>query len=124
MSLDFSKLILNEQSPIYMQIIRYIKVNIAAGQVQNGEELPSRRFLSASLNVNPNTIQKAYKQIEEEGLLLSHTGSKSLLKFTEETVIKIRHELIEQEANQFIASLKQIGISKDQAFKLLDRMWE
>lgn len=124
MVLDFTDLTLDDSSPIYLQIIRHIKIKIAAGQVTDGDEMPSRRLLSATLNVNPNTIQKAYKQIEQEGLLVSYAGSKSVLHFDGATVQTIRHELIASEATHFIASLKQIGMSKEEASTLLTTMWD
>ena len=124
MVLDFTQLSLQDTSPIYLQIIRYIKIKIAANQIANGDELPSRRMLSTILNVNPNTIQKAYKQIEQDGLLVSYAGSKSILVFDEKVVTDIRHELIAEEASNFITSLKQIGISKEEAGNLLASMWD
>ena len=123
MVLDFTQLSLQDTSPIYMQIVRYIKIKIAANQIANGDELPSRRMLSTILNVNPNTVQKAYKQIEQDGLLVSYAGSKSILVFDETVVTDIRHELIAEEASNFITSLKQIGISKEEAGNLLASMW-
>lgn len=63
--------------PIYLQIILYIKRGIIAGTIVDGDELPSRRMLSAVLGVNPNTVQKAYKMLEDEGLIRSHSGAKS-----------------------------------------------
>lgn len=63
--------------PIYLQMIRHVKQGLAAGTVQNGDELPSRRILSAMLAVNPNTVQKAYRQLEEEGLIQSRPGAGS-----------------------------------------------
>ncbi len=124
MVLDFTQLSLQDTSPIYLQIIRYIKIKIAANQIANGDELPSRRMLSTILNVNPNTVQKAYKQIEQDGLLVSYAGSKSILAFDETVVTDIRHELIAEEASNFITSLKQIGISKEEAGNLLASMWD
>lgn len=124
MVLDFTQLSLQDTSPIYLQIIRYIKIKIAANQIANGDELPSRRMLSTILNVNPNTVQKAYKQIEQDGLLVSYAGSKSILVFDETVVTDIRHELIAEEASNFITSLKQIGISKEEAGNLLASMWD
>lgn len=124
MVLDFTQLSLQDTSPIYLQIIRYIKIKIAANQIANGDELPSRRMLSTILNVNPNTVQKAYKQIEQDGLLVSYAGSKSILVFDEKAVTDIRHELIAEEASNFITSLKQIGISKEEAGNLLASMWD
>ena len=54
--------------PIYLQIIKYLKQGIVSGAVADGDELPSRRVLSATLGVNPNTVQKACRMLEEEGL--------------------------------------------------------
>ena len=66
---SFDRFSLAEGSPIYSQIIRFIKAGIVAGTIADGDEFPSRRALSALLGVNPNTIQKACRLLEEEGLL-------------------------------------------------------
>ena len=71
--IQFDSFMQAEGVPIYQQIIRYVKQGIAAGTIRDGEELPSRRVLSALLAVNPNTVQKAYRMMEEEGLVESHT---------------------------------------------------
>ena len=55
---------MTDTSPIYLQILLYIKRGIIAGSIVDGAELPSRRVLSALLGVNPNTVQKAYKLLE------------------------------------------------------------
>ena len=73
----FEKFVLEDTGPIYLQIIRYIKQGIAAGAIGDQEEIPSRRALSALLGVNPNTIQKAYHLLEEEGVITSRSGAKS-----------------------------------------------
>ena len=57
--LSFSGFRLEDGSPIYQQIIRYLEQGIAAGTIRDGDGLPSRRVLSAQLGVNPNTVQKA-----------------------------------------------------------------
>ena len=77
--ISFNGLVLGTELPIYQQIVLYIKRGIAAGTILTGDELPSRRMLSALLGVNPNTIQKAYRLLEEEGLISSHAGAKSLV---------------------------------------------
>ena len=69
-------------TPIYLQIIRYIQQGLAAGTIQDGDELPSRRVVSALLAVNPNTVQKAFKQLEDEGLVTSRAGAKSCIQVT------------------------------------------
>ena len=65
--ISFEDFVLGDGYPIYLQIIRHIKQGIAAGAIGHQEEVPSRRVLSALLGVNPNTIQKAYHMLEDEG---------------------------------------------------------
>ena len=74
---SFDSFVLGAEGPIYHQILRFVQRGLAAGTIQNGDELPSRRVLSARLGVNPNTVQKAYRLLEEAGLIASHAGAKS-----------------------------------------------
>lgn len=123
MVVDFSELKLNEESPIYMQIVRFIKIKMVNRQVRDGDELPSRRVLSAMLEVNPNTIQKAYRLMEEEGLLVSFAGSKSLLQFDESLVDKYRRELLVVEAEKYIEEVKKMGLTEVEAVELIKTNW-
>ena len=113
-----------EGMPIYLQIVRHIKRGIVSGTVQHGDEVPSRRQLSALLGVNPNTIQKAYAMLEEEGLMTSHAGAKSYMTLTEETTAAVREELIRADALSVIESLRQMGLDKAQALSLIDTYWK
>lgn len=123
MVVDFSELKLNEESPIYLQIVRFIKIELVNRQVRDGDELPSRRVLSAMLEVNPNTIQKAYRLMEEEGLLVSFAGSKSLLQFDESLVDKYRRELLAAEAERYIEEVKKMGLTAEEAVELVKENW-
>ena len=108
--LSFSHLILADGVPIYQQILRYVKLGIAGGTIAHGEELPSRRVVSALLGVNPNTVQKAYRLLEEEGLILSHT--------------RVRGELLQAEVRDTIAAMKHMGLSRQEALALVDQLWK
>ncbi len=110
--------------PIYLQILRHIQRGAAAGRIQNGDELPSRRVLSAVLGVNPNTVQKAYRLLEEKGLVCSHTGAKSYMVLTDETVRAIRQELLESEVRALVTAMRQTGASKESALALVETLWE
>ena len=121
---DFSPFVPEDGLPIYLQIIRYVKRAVAAGTAVDGDELPSRRVLSAQLGVNPNTVQKAYKLLEDEGIISSRSGAKSELSLSPELVEDIRGQLLEQEAGLLVRSLRQAGLEKEAAFALLDRLWE
>lgn len=120
----FDDLRLRDGPPIYLQIMEHLKAGIAAGTVQDGDELPSRRTLSALLGVNPNTIQKAFRLLEDEGLISSRSGAKSEISLTPGRVEDIRRQLLEQEAGLLVRSLRQAGLEKADAFALLDRLWE
>ena len=94
--ISFDGFSLTDGSPIYSQIIRFIKTGIVAGTIADGDEFPSRRALSALLGVNPNTIQKACRLLEEEGLLQSRMGAKSVIAVTTAQAEAIRVELLER----------------------------
>ena len=122
--ISFEKFIMEDGMPIYLQILQYIKRGIIAGTITNGDELPSRRMLSALLGVNPNTVQKAYRMLEDEGLISSHSGAKSYMVLNEQTVARVRGQLLEGDAIGIVLSMKQMGLSKAEAIALLEKYWD
>ena len=122
--ITFEAFITEEGIPIYLQIIRHIKRGIVSGTVEHGDEVPSRRVLSALPGVNPNTIQKAYALLEEEGLMESRSGAKSIMCLSEEKVAVVRQQLLESDALSVVAALKQMGLSKKEAVVLIESFWE
>ena len=62
-------------SPVYQQLIDQVKRQIALAKITPGEKLPTVRQLAASLVINPNTIAKAYKQLEREGIIETRPGA-------------------------------------------------
>lgn len=110
--------------PIYQQILYYIKRGAVAGHIKDGDDLPSRRVLSALLGINPNTVQKAFKLLEEEGLIESRSGAKSQMTLTEEKLKQLRKELLAEDMLGIIQALKQTGIDKAEAISLIERYWE
>ena len=121
---SFDDFIMEPGVPIYAQIIRYVKGAVAAGAVADGEELPSRRVLSALLGVNPNTIQKAYRLLEEEGLIRSHPGAKSYVSAPPERAAAIRGELLAAEARRAAEALRRVGLDRGAALELIGRLWD
>ncbi|MGI6345477.1 MAG: GntR family transcriptional regulator [Bacillota bacterium] len=122
--ISFDHFTLEDGVPIYLQIIRHIKQNIVAGDVQNGDEMPSRRVLSALLGVNPNTVQKAYRILEEESIIESRSGVGSYVVLDEAKVARIRNELLENDARTFVEAMRKMGLSKDETISLVERLWE
>ena len=124
MTVSMDGLELTEDIPIYLQIIKYVKNEIAIGHIKKGDEMPSRRMLSALLGVNPNTIQKAYRFLEEEGIIQSHAGAKSYVMIDEEGAERIRQELFEYEIRQMIHTFRQMQATKEDAILWLERLWK
>lgn len=121
---SFAELLLTDALPIYQQILRYVKGGIAGGAIAHGEELPSRRVVSALLGVNPNTVQKAYRLLEEEGLIQSHTGAKSCVVADEAARLRVRRELVQADVRSALSAMKAMGLSKEEALALADQLWE
>lgn len=121
--ISFEEFLMLDTSPIYLQILLYIKRGVVAGTIVDGDELPSRRMLSARLGVNPNTVQKAYRLLEEEGLIRSHTGAKSYMVLDQGTVERIRGELLEEDAREAVSRLRQMGVSMEEAMDLIRKYW-
>ncbi|MDE7297768.1 MAG: GntR family transcriptional regulator [Lachnospiraceae bacterium] len=120
---SFDDFVLRDDCPIYSQIIRYVKQGIAAGIIRNQEEIPSRRALSALLGVNPNTIQKAYHILEEEGVIVSRSGAKSFVCANGETVSRIRMELLTGDTELWVNAMKRLGMTREDALKLAEDVW-
>ena len=121
---SFDDLVLLDGVPIYQQILRLVKLGIAGGTIAPGDALPSRRVVSALLGVNPNTVQKAYRLLEEEGLIQSHPGAKSCVAADEAARARVRAELLQEQAQQAVAALKRMGLSKEAALELIAQHWE
>ena len=122
--ISFDSFRMEAGTPIYQQILCFIQRGAVAGVIRDGDELPSRRVLSALLGVNPNTVQKAYRLLEDEGLIRSHTGAKSCMVLDDDALARIRAALLAHEARRAVAALKQMGLTKDEALTLLETHWE
>ena len=121
--ISFETFIMESGIPIYLQILLFIKRGMIAGTITDGDELPSRRVLSALLGVNPNTVQKAYKLLEDEGLIQSRSGAKSYAVVDETVIQRIKAELLEQEVKGIIGAMKQMGLTKEEAVEAIKRYW-
>ena len=111
-------------APVYLQIINFIKRGAIAGTIRDGDELPSRRVLSAMLGINPNTVQKAFHILEEEHLMESRTGAKSCMTLPPDTLDALRREVLSDELRAMARTLRQLGISKEEALRLIEQAWE
>lgn len=110
-------------SPVYLQIAQYIKRGIASGQIKDGDEMPSRRVLSALIGINPNTVQKAYKLLEDEDIIYSRSGAKSYIRINNEQSEQLKNQIFTKEIVELANSLRAAGIDLQQAKILLENAW-
>ena len=122
--ISFESFVPDGNVPIYLQIVGYIKRGIVAGTIENGAEMPSRRMLSALLGVNPNTVQKSYAMLEEEGLIHSRSGAKSCVAADDAAIRRLRGELLGQNLRTVIDAMKQMGMTLEDAQTALADHWE
>lgn len=122
--ISFESFVPDGNMPIYLQIVGYIKRGIVAGTIPDGAEMPSRRMLSALLGVNPNTVQKSYAMLEEEGLIHSRSGAKSCVAADDAAIRRLRGELLGQNLKTIIDAMKQMGMTLEDAQAALADHWE
>ncbi len=90
------------RTPIYEQIIDQIQRLIITGVLKAGDQLPSVRTLSQELSINPNTLQKAYSELERSGVCISVPGNG---RFVTESAVAVIGESMEEQ----IEEMKRIG---------------
>jgi GntR family transcriptional regulator len=109
----------NNRDPVYLQVVRYFKEEIATGKLAAGQEIPSRRELAALLKINPNTAQKAYKEMEEQNLIHTEGNSPSRITKDERVLNSIREELILDAVRAFVESIKKINVPVDELLQIV-----
>ena len=100
--------------PIYLQIIDEIKIMIASGSLKLGEKLPSVRELAQNLGVNPNTIQRAFSVLEQEGLVFAERTAGRYITNDEVIIMNLKENLATEELNKFLDYMKKIGFTKEE----------
>lgn len=122
--LDFTKIELNNREPVYIQLAAYVKRSILSGEAKDGDALPSRREVAALVGVNPNTVQKAFKRMEDEGFVVTPRNAASALRITPEVVLRIEKELTHAFVHEFAVKARKNGLSYKRVIELISQYWE
>jgi GntR family transcriptional regulator len=110
--------------PIYIQIMNYIKRKIITEELKRGDKLPSVRELAESINVNPNTVQRAYQELEREGVAYSQRGLGRYITEDEEKIKLLRSEMADEIIKTFIDGMCKLGYSSEEMFHILEKRLE
>lgn len=109
--------------PIHEQLQNSIIQYIALGIYAPNEQLPSVRALASELGVNPNTVQKAYRMLEEKGVVYSIVGKGAFVSDTESTITKIK-EIELGKFREMASEAKSTGLTKKELSDVLDEVFE
>ena len=110
--------------PIFEQICRGICGDIAKGVLKPHDRIPAARVLARELGINPNTVQKAFRLLEEEGLIESRSGAKSFMTLDADKISKLRVSLLTADIRGLTEALTRTGRDTAEALRLIDRFWD
>ncbi len=100
--------------PVYLQIIDQVKRDIALGRLGKEERLPTVRQLAQQLAINPNTIAKAYRQLEQEGIIVTRSGAGAFVAGLDSALSRaVRRKLICDELDRIIIEAFHMQIDKE-----------
>ena len=103
--------------PIYQQIMRVLRTQIASGEYPPGCRFPAVRELALEAGVNPNTMQRALAELEREGLLETVRTTGKFVTEDQELISRMRSELAADSIRALIGNLKNLGLTEDQILK-------
>jgi GntR family transcriptional regulator len=106
--------------PIYQQIVNQVKYLIAAGRLAPGEEMPPIRVLAERLLVNPNTVARAYRELESDGVVEKRRTAGTYVSDSSSPLARReRLKIITERVDALLAEARQLGISMDELFELI-----
>lgn len=105
---------LQDNMPIYMQIMDNVRKAIASGELKPGMRVASVRELAGEFEVNPNTMQRALNELEREGLLISERTSGRFVTEDVELIRKLRMQMANEAAKRFQKEMSVLGYSKNE----------
>lgn len=109
----------DSKTPIYMQVINSIKLDIINERIKSGEKLPSSRDLAVQYTINPNTAARVYQELEREGVCYTKRGMGTFVTEDELKIKECRQEMAQTCLNEFLKNIYELGISKDEAIEMI-----
>ncbi|MFC5630648.1 MULTISPECIES: GntR family transcriptional regulator [Streptococcus] len=114
----------DEKSPIYAQIAQHVKMQIISNQVKSGDQLPTVREYAEEAGVNPNTMQRAFTELEREGMVYSQRTSGRFVTEDIDLIAEKRLEVAQLELKNFVSNMQKIGFSQEDIIPELTRFLE
>ncbi len=106
--------------PIYIQLLDYLKIYLISGVFKPGEKLPSVREFATTFKVNPNTMQKALSELENKNLIYTERTNGKYVTNNKELIEKLKDEYAVTLAKSYFQGMKRIGLGKAESIKYLE----
>lgn len=115
---------LDSDRPIYAQLVERIQMEIVSGYYPPGGRLPSVRELASVAAVNPNTMQKAFAELERSGLIVTQRTNGRTVTEDVEMINNIRQKLADDHMEKFFSGMKELGYTKKEVIQLVEKSFE
>lgn len=110
--------------PVYEQIVQQIEKYILTGLLSPGEKMPSVRSLSLQMNLNPNTVQRSYAELDRKGVIYSSAGVGTFIADSATDILKQERRKNMTVLKPFIHDLILSGIQKQEIFEMIEQTYE
>lgn len=112
---------LDSDRPIFLQIVERIQMDIISGKYQPGIKLPSVRELAAEAAVNPNTMQKAFQELERSGLVYSQRTSGRFITEDGTMIDKLKTSIATEKITEFLEYMNKLGLGNEEVITLMNQ---
>ena len=109
---------------IYAQLVDQIKLRVVSGMYEPGGRLPPVRELAVEASVNPNTMQKALAELEQDGLLYSQRTSGRFVTEDTQKIALVRDQLACRQTDEFLRRMRQLGFSREESIRYMEKRTE
>ncbi len=117
------KLDFDSTRPIYMQIIDEVKRAVARNFLKPGGKLPSQRELAQAARVNPNTVQRAYREMEAMGLVETRRGEGTYIREDEGLLATLKSEMAQAAVDSFVRQVIALGLGEAEVVGLVTNLY-
>ena len=117
-------IVIDNNIPIYIQLVEQVKIDIISGKLKPGERLMSVREYALDMKVNPNTMQKALVELEEIGLIYTERTNGKFVTNDNKLINKYKKIYADDISKKYFMNMECIGFSKEEAISYLEKLGE
>ena len=112
-----------DYKPVYLQIVEEMKRKIVSGSLSPGEKLPSIRDVALEFKVNPNTVQRSFRELEINQLIETRRGIGSFVAEDTKLLEKLKRGDLERKIDIFLQEMKELQVDKQELLKMIEERY-